>query len=108
MQKYYFALSSGSYSDYGVSGFYVADHRITEDEFEKFCDEQFKWEEQQLTEKGFTRFWDGRSVNFNRDSDVYRAYESGRKWLESLGSKESRFVKFHNLVALEFTELHRG
>ena len=103
--QYFFVMSSGSYSDYGVGGFFVADHPITEYEFHTFLNEQEQFENEGLAEIGATRYYQGGYSGGYKENECWVAYEKGRAFLQSIGSREARFVRLHNLEPVEYTEL---
>lgn len=89
MTQHYFAFSMGSYSDYGVGGFFVCDHAVSYDDWKAHYEAfQTKLSEKRAESMG------------NNDWPAFR------KW-ESENEPEASFQKLHNMTQIEYQELWR-
>lgn len=122
-KQHYFMFSDGSYSDYCVGGLYVCDHGVTEVEWEEYLktyrelstEQRYSAMRQYSARRGKNDHWeyvgtDGKIHVSMRDGISYQKSEEAmlyRKWREANDPQES-FIKVHNMVKVEYTELHGG
>lgn len=96
---YFFAMPSGEYSDYRVSGFWAGVKPITEEEWESFMREQIAVRSAQRAAMIIARRGDD-------DEEFHKQYRAYRDWLDAQGSIESMFAAKHSLVKLGYEEFN--
>jgi len=96
---YFFLMSEGAYSDYGVNALYVSDKPVTEEDWHKFAEEESKVREDKRKE-------------IITDNNYPYCYEEQRKqwlifdeWRTERGSIEAMFAKAYNLTKVDYQEL---
>lgn len=101
---HFFAMSDGEYSDYGVSGFYVCDHAVTEEEWHTFCKD-----ERPIREAKKAEICTAPHPGYEKSEALdtwYGQFQEYQKWVAARGSYEAMFAAKHSMVPIEYDELH--
>ena len=109
---YFFLFSDGSYSDYSVGGLYKTDRRVTQKMWDKFLNKQVESRNKKMNEfkrkactrVGITDEDEINMINFY-GSPEWREWDDWRRKQES---DDTVFQKLHNMVEIEYEELHGG
>lgn len=99
---YFFLMSEGAYSDYGVNALYVSDKPVTEEDWHRFCEEEFEVRDKKRRELWPLYF------DYSRQRDMShweKQREEYYEWKNERGSYEEMFVKAYNLVKVDYQEL---
>lgn len=96
---YFFAISEGSYSDYGVNGMYICDHEITEKEWHEFCN--IERTKRNVIHDSIVK------ASWNEERETY--YKQWEEWYEiskGMQSMEEMFVELHNMIPVPYEEFN--
>lgn len=100
--RYYIVLTTGSYSDYGISGLYYSDHAVDQTEFDQLAHEYSLEVDRKWKEFSIGRL--GKSVR-DFDEEDNKNYLKVIQWCEE-NNPEKLFVKKHNLIVVDYQEFN--